>query len=272
MGEEFCRAYLDPPRCGFDTLRDNWFSSLVFCLEHTFMQHRAAENSWQLCETTVSALRNSLCVADEADQAYRLLRRATITGNLESLIPPTSPANTPSELSDAVLNNARDRKMVLSLLRYVAEEDETPRNLVVDIVEEIRNAPNISTGLERAHTFLDGFHGVGFKIASLTLRDLALLLRKEPLIPLGLQPDAYTWAFPVDVLVAKVAPMLGCRQRAANESDDTYFAVVRNYFIVLALQSGIGPPLIAAGLWFVNFHSLRLCVDYLVKGMRWSND
>jgi hypothetical protein len=264
IGELYCLEYVDAPEgWARDNLRDDWWAGLKFYLDHSFMQNRPANTSWKLRDLTVSTLADRLLVGGDSEAGYAALQEAARANQLDSLLPPVESGAQSGNKATTQLKKRADRSMVRCILAFVAR-DQAHRNIFSVVVDRLRQMDNFAEALASTHQFLDDFDGVGEKIAPFILQDIALLCRHESLFPPNLTTDAYRFAFPIDTLIRQLAPRLGCTASDDGDGDQQ----IREHFIRCSLENGVFPPLCAAGLWYLEFHSSDILVQHVIKKIR----
>lgn len=260
VGELYCRRYVDAPDgWARENIEAHWWAALRFFFDHTFMQNRRVETSERLTKLTVDTLDSRLHPSRDSKAAYQSLLTAVRENRLDSLLPPETAQGVDGYKSDAQLNNKRDRRMVREVLTYIVGEPE-PRNIYDAITSHLRAPGNHEQNLAETSRFLRTFHGVGDKIAPFVIQDVALLNRKTNVIPQSLPATAFRFAFPIDTLIRQVASSLGCH--GADEMDDEG---IKDYFIALALENGLYPPLCAAALWYLAANSTEVLIEHCIK-------
>jgi hypothetical protein len=208
---------------------------------------------------TVDTLEGRLHPSHDSEAAYRSLRTTVRQNRLDSLLPPETAEIVDGYKSSAQLNNKRDRRMVREVLTYIADEPDR-RNIYGAIVTHLQAPSSLQPNLAETYRFLRTFHAVGDKIAPFVIQDIALLNRQASLIPRDLPAAAFRFAFPIDTLIRQVAPALGCDDVTAGNDDQ-----IRDFFIELSMENNIYPPLCAAALWYLAYHSTEVLIEHCVK-------
>ena len=259
VGGLYCRLYAEAPDgWAADNLEGDWCAGLRFFFDHAFMQNRPVETSERLRNLTVQTLERQLFADRDSEEAYQFLQQTARRDRFDSLLPPEEAQATDGYKSNAQLNNKRDRQMVRGALAYVAHSPNQ-RNIYEVIISQLRAAGDHLERLRSTDRFLRTFHGVGDKIAPFIIQDVSLLNRQTNLIPPNLSADAYRFAFPVDTLIRQIAPHLG--YEGMQDEDDR----IKDYFIDLSLKNGLYPPLCAAALWYLAYHSTEILVEHCIK-------
>jgi len=142
------------------------------------------------------------------------------------------------------LDNEEDIMMVLDTLKFIS--DERKGNIYKYLKEAIQ-----SNGARDVYNELTEIRAIADKIASLIIRDIALL---NPGI---ISSQEYEYIFPVDVWVREVSKRLQFGSSDMKDED------IKQTFIKRCIVSGISPSKVAAGLWYLGFNSLDLALEYL---------
>jgi hypothetical protein len=274
FGDLYCRRYLD--LWENEGIRTNWWIGLRFFLNHAFMRGRRDQLSEAYYTFTADALRQYFGISDKpaADDFSRLTAghenfirfRQTIlefkkrTGVKQSLnaIADSRFETEVASSSDLIgvltrkargvrsLNNDKDLLMVLSALAFLSGSG-MPENIYLFILEKMRTGED-----DKIKALIESIYAIGDKISTFILRDIALM---NPELPVADK----TYVFPVDTWVSQNALSIGCASGEASE--------VRRFFIEKAEATGSNVAKIAAGLWYMGFHSR----DILIEGLRKHN-
>jgi len=280
LGQKYCQRYLsewDP-----EILEKNWWEGLKFFLIHSFMRGRKDELSNAYYYFTIEVLAeiyiNKSRSIEEAygrlfsDKIYfnkniilELKKQNKIGKNsfqqnprvralvlmknplVEQMI---SPRKIKFEWNKRIferqvhLGNDTDIFMVLDVLRFITSEPK--QKSIYKFIKDMIKDHKVSD----AYNLLKGSHlyGISDKIASFIIRDILLL---NPMI--DIKGDDLKMAFPVDTWVRKLSHRLGF---PGDNTDE-----IRNYFINLCCKEGINAPKMAAGMWYLGFHSLDVLID-----------
>lgn len=142
------------------------------------------------------------------------------------------------------LQNDADLLMVLDTLNFMSiSNDKT--NLYKYFNDLIK-----SDKIDVAYRELNKLSGVGDKISTFVLRDIAIMNNYN------LAENQVKHVFPVDTWVAKTASLLADKQFSAKKPRK-----IKEYFIRNFPENKL--PLIAAGIWFLGSNSLSIAIEYV---------
>lgn len=275
LGRVYCTRYLDWNR---EVLEADWFEALKFFLVHSFMRGRRDELSVEFYFFAIDRIQNDI-LAGGGDGSYRVLQGRVADFDRDFLLNfkrkyrlgkksaskhvcfLDEVANqhevirlltTPKTVTvgwggktykkSIMLGNDEDVLMVLDTLQFVCSEQR--RNIYTYLCRRIDEG-----GVRAAYSELTQLRAVKDKIATFVIRDIALM---NP----GLGVDDYSIAFPVDTWVRRLAARIGCT--AASE------AGIKQHFIDQCRSAGRNTLLVAAGLWYLGFHSLDILLDHFL--------
>lgn len=141
-----------------------------------------------------------------------------------------------------LLVNDEDIMMVLDVLKFISDDNKK------NIYNYLRNKIVNST-VQSAYEELIGMRSISDKIATFIIRDIGLM---NPEINIG--NEHFKLAFPVDTWVIKISQKLGCSCEDIEK--------IKNYLIEKCKEYGVEPLKVAAGLWFLGFHSLDILLEH----------
>lgn len=142
------------------------------------------------------------------------------------------------------LQNDFDLLMVLDTLSFMSTSS-SETNLYKyfnDLIKEDK--------IETAYSELNKISGVGDKISTFFLRDIAIINNYN------LAENQLKYVFPVDTWVAQITSLLADKQFSAERPNE-----IKKYFIENYSDNNL--PLIAAGIWFLGFNSLSIAIEYV---------
>jgi hypothetical protein len=267
----------DPKR-----LESDWWESLRFCLGVSFLRGRNDMLSNEYCSFAIRALHDYFSIPGDganpsveslkgrrrdfthewlsdfrrknlADLRKNALAHSLFEEQVAGANPLIQALTTPSNISITWagktyekcvrLGNDKDLIVLLNVLAWASElADGNAYRWIRDCIRD---------GKARlAYDRLTRIPYISDKIASLLIRDVALL---NP----GLMVSDFGWAFPIDTWVAKVAELIDQR----NQGKD--FPSVKADLLLKSEEYGLAPPLVAAGLWFLGYHSLEIVIECL---------
>ena len=269
FGDRYCDRYFARWR----DIRDNWWTAFEFFYDHAFMRGRRDQLSAEYYQFTINILKGYFGIPDkpgEEDFKKATKRHEDFAKDLEDIlrfkresgaklsansiktqrfvdeIVQTHPLTKKLVVAEAPvkgqrpLNNDKDLMMVLSALAFLTAQG-MPANVHNYILNQLRigGAAELSTALKEIRF-------VGDKLASFILRDV-ILMNPELAI------DNVSLVFPVDVWVSKIAKRFGCESEDHDE--------IRSFFIKQMPVMSVAK--IAAGLWYLGFHSLEIVLANL---------
>jgi len=254
-------------------LEADWWYGLDFFFSHSFMRGRRDELSHEYQSFTVQRLEEVIGNADNLDERLARLRGLSRflgcdsmvefksrhhLGNGNSLTHPkfseevaatnelirllttekvvTVDSSGERSAKKLLLGNDADVMMVLDTLQLVGQLEHG--NVYLHVRDLIA-----TEGPRTAFNSLQDLREVGDKIASFVVRDIGLL---NP----GLVTTDFELAFPVDTWVRRLAADMGCSGRGDE--------AIKHFFISESRQRQLGPLLVAAGLWYAGYHSLKI--------------
>jgi hypothetical protein len=142
------------------------------------------------------------------------------------------------------LQNDADLLMVLDTLNFMSESfDKT--NLYKFFYGLVKKDK-----IDIAYSELNKLSGVGDKISTFFLRDIAIMNNYDIAV------NNMKYVFPVDTWVAQIAGLLADKKFSAEKPDE-----IKKYFFQNFPDNNL--PLIAAGIWFLGFNSLRIAIEYM---------
>lgn len=142
------------------------------------------------------------------------------------------------------IQNDTDLLMVLDTLNFISEEHEKQ-----NIYNYFYNL--IDTGdFKRAHNELINLSGVGDKLSTFFLRDIAIINGTK------ITAKQIEFIFPVDTWVAQITTLISDKKFSADKPND-----IKEYYIKNFHDSNF--PLIAAGLWYLAYNSLEYAIQYV---------
>ena len=280
LGQKYCQRHLS--EWNPEILENNWWEGLKFFFSHSFMRGRRDELSNAYYHFTVEVLEEIyINKSSSIDEAYDHLFSNKIYFNknivldlkkqnkmgknsfqqdpgLRALVlmknPLVEPMISPRKINfewdkrtfemQVHLGNDTDILMVLDVLRFITSEPQQ-KNIYKFIKDMIKDQK-----VSDAYNLLKGsdLYGISDKIASFIIRDILLL---NPMI--DIKGDDLKMAFPVDTWVRKISHKLGFLSDNMDK--------IRDYFINLCSREGINIPKLAAGMWYLGFHSLDILID-----------
>ena len=280
LGQKYCQRHLS--EWNPEILENNWWEGLKFFFSHSFMRGRRDELSNAYYHFTVEVLEEIyINKSSSIDEAYDHLFSNKIYFNknivldlkkqnkmgknsfqqdpgLRALVlmknPLVEPMISPRKINfewdkrtfemQVHLGNDTDILMVLDVLRFITSEPQQ-KNIYKFIKDMIKDQK-----ASDAYNLLKGsdLYGISDKIASFIIRDILLL---NPMI--DIKGDDLKMAFPVDTWVRKISHKLGFLSDNMDK--------IRDYFINLCSREGINIPKLAAGMWYLGFHSLDILID-----------
>jgi len=277
LGERYCRKYLHSWNKG--RLQNNWWEALKFFFSHSFMRGRRDELSNEYYYFTFGTLEDYFSITNgNLDSVYEKLKEQKGHFNKECILKFKKDKNigrgnsvkhqdfgkgvveknpivklliTPKEVEvkwdnktynkKIFLGNDADIMMVLHVLKFISDDDK--KNIYNYLRNTIANSE-----VKSAYKELIGMRAISDKIATFIIRDIGLMNSE---IKIG--DEDYKLAFPVDTWVIKIAHKLGCSSEHIEE--------IKTYFIEKCKESDIEPLKVAAGLWFLGFHSLDILLE-----------
>ena len=145
------------------------------------------------------------------------------------------------------VNNATDRRMVRQTIDFTQQLPE--RNIVRYAIEKIKSGQ-----AGQAQGELTGIFGVGDKIASFYLRDVALVFGLEEEIA-----EAELKYFqPVDTWVLQVSVKLAIITGDVNLTRPAHIEKAKEQIIGACRTAGVSTLLFKAGAWYAGAYSLEL--------------
>jgi hypothetical protein len=273
LGRAYCDRYLDWDR---EKLESDWFQALKFFFNHSFMRGRRDELSNEYYSFTIDRLQHDILGTETDREAYHQLQRRVNELDKDVLLDfkrkygirrrtASKHARFAEEIAErhevirllttpkivaidwgnktyekkVKLGNDNDVLMVLDTLKFISVDERC--NIYTCLRAVIRDE-----GVHTAYAALTQLWAVGDKIATFLIRDIGLM-------NLGLIQDDYEIAFPVDTWVRRLARQIGC-----NTASDKG---IKQHFIQQCKEASIDPLLVAAGLWYVGYHSVEILLD-----------
>lgn len=142
------------------------------------------------------------------------------------------------------LQNDTDLLMVLDTLNFMSiSSDKT--NLYKYFDDLIKKDQ-----IDIAYSNLNKLSGVGDKISTFFLRDMAIMNNYN------LAENQAKYIFPVDTWVAQITSLLADKHFSPERPNE-----IKEYFIKNYPEKNL--PLIAAGIWFLGFNSLSIAIQYV---------
>ena len=266
-------------------LENNWWASLKFFFNHSFMRGRRDQLSEAYCQFTIVALAELFQIdPGNPKQGYRRIRKragefnntlilefkqrhrsstgssikhpnfteevATHNDVVRSLTTQRPIAiEFPGEKTrtkSVRLANDEDLRMVLDVLWLISSPER--QNIYCHLKNLIAR-----DGPEAAYKELIELRAVGDKIATFIIRDIGIL---NP----GLVSRDYRFAFPVDTWVRQLAMKLGI-----DGADDE---AIKSLLIEECCRYKADPLLFAAGLWYMGFNAVDILIDRCLNSVR----
>ena len=289
LGKRYERKYLI--NWEKDRLETKTWQALKFFFSHSFMRGRRDELSAEYYEFTINVLFNYFNT-NAIENSNVLFEKLTIlknknlfnTDNIKELkkekrnsikhpdfgnkIKSKNPlvniltTKTKTEIEfpkgniytkDICLQNDTDLLMVLDTLNFMAAS----RNRA-NLYEYFNNLMKTNK-IEVAYSELTKLSGIGDKISTFFLRDIAIMNNYN------LPENQLIYVFPVDTWVAQITSII------ANKSFSTERPYeIKNYFIENHSESNL--PLIAAGIWFLGFNSLNIAIESIKEKILKENE
>lgn len=282
FGEKYFEKYLNP---WFDqNIQNDWWVALKFFFSHSFMRGRRDKLSNEYYSFTIEVLKEYFNILNEnLDNAYKYLQKNDRHFDKECIInfkrdrnivkrnsikhddfnleiaehnPIIKLLTTPKEINvswdnnnyskEIFLGNDEDIMMVLDVLQFISSDDNK-KNIYNYLIKKIKNT---TEGLINAYNELINLRAISDKIATFIIRDICLLNQE-------IDVENYKFAFPVDTWVIKISHKLGCN----NNDIDT----IKNYLINMCREYNVDPLKVAAGLWYLGFHSLDILIDHYLN-------
>jgi hypothetical protein len=142
------------------------------------------------------------------------------------------------------LQNDMDLLMVLDTLNFISF---LPNNINI-----YKHFNDLITGnkIDVAYLELNKLSGIGDKISTFFLRDIALINNYN------LSKEQIKYVFPVDTWVAQITTLIADKQFSALRPNE-----IKKYFIQNFPENNFS--LIAAGIWYLGFNSLDIAIEYV---------
>ena len=281
LGERYCRKYLDPWHKG--RLQNNWWEALKFFFGHSFMRGRRDKLSNEYYCFTFGTLEDYFSLTTgNLDSVYERLKEQKEHFDKECILKFKKDKNigrgnsvkhqdfkkevveknpivklliTLKEVEvkwdnktynkRIFLGNDADIMMVLDVLKFISDDDK--KNIYNYLRNMIANSE-----VKSAYKELIGMRAISDKIATFIIRDIRLMSSE-----IRIANEDYKLGFPVDSWVIKIAHKLGCSSEDIKE--------IKNYLIDKCKESGTEPLKVAAGLWFLGFHSLDILLEHCLR-------
>ncbi len=216
------------------------------------MRGRNDELSQKYLDFTVTALEEEILhiTKEGLDRSYKRLKKEMEhyqkgqNNSIKKAL--TKPRKVKSYKKEFSLSNDKDVMMVLDCLKFISNGNR--KNVYNYLKTEIERT---DSGLEKVYNELDDIYGIGDKIATFIIRDIALI--NSGLI----NKNDYKMAFPVDTWVRKIAlAKFGCTEKDSDEQ-------IKIHLIKKCKECNVNPLKFAAGLWYLGANSLDLLVEKL---------
>lgn len=282
LGKRYERKYLANWEKG--KLETKSWQALKFFFSHSFMRGRRDELSAEYYEFTTTVLfnyfnttsiekpnilfeklttlkRNNLFDTDNIKELKKEKRNSIKHPEFERKIKNknllvnilTTKTKIKVELSDGntytkdiCLQNDTDLLMVLDTLNFMATSSDK-----VNLYAYFKNLIKTNK-IENAYSELIKLSGIGDKISTFFLRDIAIMNNYN------LAENQLKYVFPVDTWVAQITSLIANKSFSAERPDE-----IKNYFIENHSESNL--PLIAAGIWYLGFNSLNIAIEYIIE-------
>lgn len=145
------------------------------------------------------------------------------------------------------IQNDTDLLMVLDTLNFISDE-----HIKQNIYNYFHNLIDMGD-FKRAYNELINLSGVGDKLSTFFLRDIAILNRTK------ITAKQIEFIFPVDTWVAQITNLVSGRMEnkfSVENPDEIKEYYIKNF-------SSANFPLIAAGLWYLSYNSLDYALEYV---------
>jgi len=247
FGKKYQKKYLyneKEKQCLKKSLEDDWYEALKFFFSRAFMRGRRDEISVDFLNKAKNAL-------DGYDLKNKL---PNLSNNWEEELE--------KQLKNYGVNNKYDRKLVLSTIKFILDENNKNNNLNYNLIkytlQKIKKCK-----IEEIYNALDGLTAVGDKIASFFLRDLACIFG------LKIQKDKRIFLQPVDTWVGQVLEKLYICQKSdidkAIRGNEKSLEEVRKAIIDRCDKVEISSIEFNQGAWYLGVHAFDILFENLDK-------
>jgi hypothetical protein len=214
-----------------DALRKQWYPALCFFFRKSFYRGRRDELSHRFEKAALGVLDNF---------------------GGKAISPGFNEARLMKALRDGGVNNHIDRKMVVGTIKVVFEQMKPQNN---NIVEYALRAIQDGT-VEQAFEHLTSVYGVGDKLASMFLRDIALIYELEP----RLSRAELRFVQPIDTWVRKVAEAIKLVPAPGRSNE-----AIKDAIITECQKARVSSLLFNAGAWMAGSKSFELLIENLCR-------
>lgn len=221
FGSQYVRDFLGGEIVAREEYDEDWYKALKFFFKRSFYRGRRDEISDIFRERAFEILDRDVKSQEPEDFNGGVLEE---------------------QLWHNGVNNETDRRMVRQTIEFTQGLPE--RNIVRYAVGKIKTGQ-----AEQIHSELTKIFGIGDKIASFYLRDVALVFGLEE----NLSEADLRYFQPVDTWVLRIVKEL------AIVSDD--IDEVKEKIIDACLKANVSPLLFNAGAWYAGAYSLELLID-----------
>jgi len=253
LGKRSFEQYLSEEKRHLSQLRDNWFDAFKFVLSRLYSQGRSDSLSRRYLDAMIECL--DKCFLRDGDPAANLRtfwERSDIPHRAQWWVADAEQDRFQIEKSalwlrfDGTMGKARDREMVLDVLRYVHTIEG--HNVVRKTIEQV-NAGRIRQHRDE----LMKLRSVGHKTSAFYLRELVWLFGLEPAL------KDVIHILPIDTWVRQVVAALSRHSRdGKGSSPEEWFA--QN------CRDTRQAMLVNAGMWYMGTHSFELMLALLADG------
>jgi len=265
-----------------EKLENNWWESLKFFFEHSFMRGRRDELSLEYYYFTIEALKDYFKInPDELDKSYSNIKKQIKYFDYQYIL---KFKNDNKHLSKSIYmekfkNEVLDRNPIIELLKtkkkiklnggsknkWIHLGNDEDIMMVLDVLNFISSdnyKKNIYTYFEKqiipsnvseVYEELIKFRAIGDKIASFIIRDIILINDEIN----DFTNSDMERGFPIDTWVNKIAEKLDCSGENINETKINFITGCKEY--------KINTFKFAAGLWYLGFYSLDLILENCLK-------
>lgn len=284
LGDDYIAKYLRSENR--DLLLSDWWEGLKFFFHRAFMRGRRDKLSYKYLYFTYNVLGDHFGIKDNSgnsENAYSKMCNQRSYFDITPLIELKKKAKNKKIQGFAEFQDLANRNEIVQLL-ITPKKIEVPwqgeiiietvkLDNHIDIMMVLNVLKFITAGPEHKNIYryvcnaliedkvseifkeLEDIYAIGDKISSLIIRDI-LLLNPE----IRISYENYKFAFPVDTWVVKIAKRLGYEEPKVSD--------LKKRIIDDCLKAEINPCKVAAGLWFVGFHSMDVLIDTCLKKLR----
>lgn len=281
LGDDYIARYLRSE--DRDLLLSDWWEGLKFFFHRSFMRGRRDKLSYKYLYFTYEILNDYFEIKANSENAYSRMCNERSYFDIAPLIELKKKAKNKKIQGFAEFQDLASKNKIVSLLitpkevkvpwqaetlsETVKLDNHIDIMMVLDVLDFITAGPehkniyryvyDTLVANKASETFkeLKGIYAIGDKISSLIIRDI-LLLNPE----IRISNENYKFAFPVDTWVEKIGKRLGY--------DEPKVSDLKERIINDCLKANIDPCRVAAGLWFVGFHSMDVLMDTCLKKLR----